>query len=55
VVVESGSIKDPFREINDDQLLALVEGRPAALVRQGLHQAELLFLNPEDTHGYPVR
>ena len=54
VLVETGSLKDPFKEINDDQLLALAEGRPAALLRQGPHQAELLFLNPEDEHGFPV-
>ena len=55
VMVETGSIKDPFQEINDEQLLALAAGRPAALVRQGPHQAELLFLNPEDKNGFPVQ
>jgi len=54
VMVDTGSIKDPFQEINDDQLLALAAGRPVALVRQGPHQAELLFLDPEDTNGFPV-
>src|SRR5688572_33166801 len=34
VMVETGSIKDPFQEITDEQLLALVGNRPAALVRQ---------------------
>ena len=55
VVVETGAIKDPFEEIDDEQLLALAGGRPVALVRQGPHQAELLFLNPEDKNGFPVR
>jgi len=55
VLVETGSIMDPFKEIDDEQLLALTGGRPAALVRQGPHQAELLFLNPEDTNGFPVQ
>ena len=55
LLVETGSIKDPFQEINDEQLLALAGGRPVALVRQGPHQAELLFLNPEDTNGFPVQ
>ena len=55
VMVETGSIKDPFQEITDEQLLALVGNRPAALVRQGPHQAELLFLNPEDINGFPVQ
>ena len=54
VVIETGAIKEPFQEINDEQLLALAGGRPVALVRQGPHQAELLFLNPEDTNGFPV-
>ena len=55
LLVETGSIKDPFQEINDEQLLTLAGGRPVALVRQGPHQAELLFLNPEDTNGFPVQ
>jgi len=55
LVVETGSIQDPFKEINDEQLLALVGGRPAALVRQGPNQAELLFLNPEDTNGFRIQ
>ena len=55
VQVETGSIMDPFKEIDDEQLLALAAGHPAALVRQGPHQAELLFLNPEDTNGFPVQ
>ena len=54
-LVQTGSILDPFKEITDEQLLALVRGRPAALVRQGPHQAELLFLNPEDTNGFPIQ
>jgi len=53
--VETGAIKDPFNEIDDEQLLALARGRPVALVRQGPHQAELLFLNPDDKDGFPVR
>ena len=55
VVVETGAIKDPFEEIDDEQLLALAGGHPVALVRQGPHQAELLFLNPEDKNGFPVQ
>ena len=54
-LVETGAIKDPFQEINDEQLLALAGGRRVALVRQGPHQAELLFLNPEDKNGFPVQ
>jgi len=55
VVVETGSIKVPFNEINDEQLLALTRGRPATLLRQGPHQAELLFLNPEDANGFRIQ
>ena len=36
----------PVREINDDELLALVP-EPAALVRFGPHSAELVFANLE--------
>jgi hypothetical protein len=35
------------REINDDQLLALVP-KPAALVRYSPHSAELVFVNQAD-------
>src|ERR1039458_965474 len=37
----------PVREINDDELLALVP-KPAALVRHGPHSAELVFVNLAD-------
>jgi hypothetical protein len=37
----------PVREINDDELLALVP-KPAALVRHGPHLAELVFVNLAD-------
>jgi hypothetical protein len=43
------------REINDQQLLALLSGKPVALVRQGAHAAELIFPNSEDEKGVPVR
>jgi hypothetical protein len=43
------------REINDQQLLALLSDRPVALVRQGAHEAELIFPNSEDEKGVPVR
>ena len=53
--VETEPGKNLVKEINDDQLLALVTGRLVVLVRQGPHQAELLFLNPEDQNGFPVQ
>ena len=36
--------------------IARAGGRPTRrAVRQGPHQAELLFVNPEDTNGFPVQ
>jgi hypothetical protein len=37
-----------YREIGDDELLALAGPRPAALVRLGPHEAELVFIEPVD-------
>ena len=37
-----------FRYINDEQLLALVGGHPAVLIRTGPDSAELVFADPED-------
>lgn len=36
----------PYEEINDEQLLALLEDRPAVLIHHGPHQAELIILPP---------
>ena len=55
VVVETGSGQDLFNDVDDQQLLAFLSGRPAALVRQGPHEAELVFLNPEDRNGFSIR
>ena len=54
VLVETGSGRDLFNEVDDQQLLALLSGRPAALVRQGPHEAELVFLDAADRNGFPV-
>src|ERR1035437_1256060 len=43
-----------FRMINDEELLALVASRPAALVRLGPHSEQLVFANPADEKGFPV-
>ena len=43
-----------FRVINDNELLALVASRPAALVRVGPHSEELVFVDPADEKGFPV-
>jgi hypothetical protein len=46
-VVVTAKTGVPVREINDDELLALVP-KPAALVRRGPHSAELVFVNLAD-------
>lgn len=48
LTVVQTSESDRPREINDRELLALAADRPVALVHQGPHQAELIFLNSND-------
>ena len=43
-----------FRRLNDDELLALVAPRPAALVRVGPQSAKLVFVNPDDQKDFPL-
>ncbi|EEF60485.1 hypothetical protein [Pedosphaera parvula] len=43
--VDTQSPQQEFRKINDDELLALTEGKPAALIRKGPHEAELLIVD----------
>lgn len=43
-----------FRLIDDDELLALVGSRPAALIRLGPRSEELVFVNPGDRKGFPI-
>jgi hypothetical protein len=50
VATEPGN--ELVREIDDDQLLALVAGPVAVLVRPSAGQAELLFINPEDEKDF---
>ena len=47
-VTEIATVSGGFRLINDDQLLALLADKPAALIRTGPHSEELVFANPED-------
>ena len=47
VIVSTEPGRHRFREIDDRELLALAPG-PAALVRQGPHSAELVFISPTD-------
>ena len=46
-IILTAQAGSPIREINDDELLALVP-KPAALVRFGPHSAELVFVNAAD-------
>ena len=46
-IVITAKASVPVREINDDELLALVP-KPAALVRHGPHSAELVFVSSAD-------
>ncbi len=43
-----------FRVINDEQLLALVAHRPAALIRVDANSERLVFADPADEKGFPV-
>jgi Na+-transporting NADH:ubiquinone oxidoreductase subunit NqrA len=54
-LVETRTTRQIVKEIDDEGLLALLQGRPAALVRRGSNQAELVFLNPEDAKGFPLQ
>src|ERR1051326_1458944 len=45
---------DLFETIGDDTLLALLNGRPAALVHPAFGGAELVFLNPQDSEGFQI-
>ncbi|MHB8523088.1 MAG: hypothetical protein ACYDH9_20345 [Limisphaerales bacterium] len=49
------STRSSFREINDEELLALLNGHPAVLIKRGPNDAELILLNPEDRNGFVVR
>jgi hypothetical protein len=54
VAVLSTTSEGNVRLINDDELLALVAPRPAALVRLGPDNQFLVFANPEDENGFPL-
>ena len=55
LTVVQTSESDRPKEINDKELLALAGDKPVALIHQGLHQSELIFLNPKDENGFPVQ
>ncbi len=54
-LVETRVSERIYAEIDDQQLLTLLSGKPVALVRQGPNRAELIFLNPEDQKELLVR
>jgi hypothetical protein len=43
-----------FRLINDDELLALLSPRPAALIRLGPNSERLILVNADDENGLPM-
>jgi hypothetical protein len=51
-VIQIATTGGEFRQINDDELLALVSGKPAVLIRTGPYSEELVFANPEDQKGF---
>jgi hypothetical protein len=53
-VVNIVHTSDGIRDISDDELLALMASKPAALIRLGPNSARLVFANPEDEKGFPV-
>ncbi len=53
--VRTSPTERTFDVIGDEQLFALLGGRPAALVQRGPARAELVFLNPADQDGFPAR
>lgn len=53
-LVENLPPDELFQTIGDDRLLALLAGRPAALVHSHFGAAELVFLNPADANGFQV-
>jgi len=54
-LVETHVSERLYAEIDDQQLFALLAGRPVALVHRGPNRAELIFLNPADANGFPVQ
>jgi hypothetical protein len=47
-VVAVATVSGGFRQINDNELLALLADKPAVLIRTGPNSEELVFANPED-------
>ncbi len=54
-ILKSAPAKNLFRLIGDDELFSSLEGRPAVLVYRNSFEAELVFANPTDQDGFPIR
>ncbi len=52
-VVETAANTGQFREIGDNELLAMIAPKVAALVRLGPHEAELVVLEPASQEASP--
>jgi restriction endonuclease Mrr len=55
LTVVQTSESDRPKEISDKELLVLVADKSVALIHQGLHQSELIFLNPKEENELPVQ
>jgi hypothetical protein len=53
--ITDASCAEPIHVLDDEELLSLLAGRPAALVRTASGRAELVFADPTDAKGFPVR
>ena len=53
-VVETLPAEKLFEYIGDEKLLALLADRPAALIRRGPFDSELVFVNPADGSGFQI-
>ncbi len=53
--VRTAPAGNTFERIGDEQLFALLGGRPAALVQRDPAGAELVFVNPADKDGFPAQ
>jgi len=47
-VIEIATMNGEYRLINDNELLAMLADKPAALIRTGPHSEELVFASPAD-------
>jgi hypothetical protein len=53
-IIKTDPSKRLFREIDDEQLLTLLAGRPAVLIREGPGRASIEFADPADRDGFPT-